>query len=167
MKFALVLLMALSLTGAPSGAEVKSELMRRLTHYVTWPPGAAPLETFVVCVMGDPEMERALDAMVTRSKRLQDTPCRLEHRSADDDITGCQLAWVGKAALPRIGELRQRARATGCLLVGGEPGSCKHGTHLTLLQRESGFSVQIDREGTQADGFSVSSKLHRVAEDCE
>jgi hypothetical protein len=104
---------------------------------------------------------------VTRSKRLQDTPCRLESLRSDDDIAGCQLTWVGPPALPRMAELRRRARATSCLLVGGEAGSCKRGAHLALVQRESGFAVQIDREGTQADGFSISSKLHRVAEDCK
>ncbi len=167
MKFALALLLASSLTGAPSGAEVKSELVRRLTHYVTWPATPAPPEDFVVCVMADPEMGRALEAMVERAKRLQDAPCRLERRSGDADIAGCHLVWVGKPALARIGELRQRARATHCLLVAGEAASCKRGAHLALVQEESGFSVRIDRGGVQADGFSVSSKLQRVAEDCQ
>ncbi|MEZ4266199.1 MAG: YfiR family protein [Myxococcota bacterium] len=166
MSFVVALIMAISLTGAPSGPDVKSELVRRLTHYVTWPASSNPPEQFVICVMADPEMRRALDAMVSRAKELRDAPCRLEVLEDGDDIAGCHLAWLGKAALPRASELRRRARATGSLLVSGEPASCRKGAHFSLIQRESGFTVQIDRAGTQADGFSVSSKLHRVAEDC-
>jgi hypothetical protein len=36
MKFALALLLAVSLTGAPSGADVKSELVRRSARWRRW-----------------------------------------------------------------------------------------------------------------------------------
>jgi len=143
-----------------SEVEVRAGFLYNFARFVEWPPGGGPEgdRPFVIAVLGDPELARALRAGLA-GKRLRGHPVEVRDVRDLQGIGGAHLLWIGKGWQRRLHEVLHRIGERPVLTVSDIPGFAGHGGIIELYRLGSRFRFSIDERAASTRGLRVSSRL--------
>ncbi len=168
----LVLALCVALLGAIAPAtgqglsevEVQAGFVYNFARFVEWPPDAHPAKDapFVIAVLGDPELARALESGLA-GKRLRGHPVRVVETRELADLDGAHVAWIGEGWAVRLPEVLRRLGDRPVLTVSAIPGFSGRGGIIELYRAGNRFRFSIDEAEAARRRLRLSSRLLSLA----
>jgi hypothetical protein len=144
--------------------EVKAGYLYNFARFVYWPANAFsdPKQPVCVCIYGrDPFGHSLEDALL--GKTIGDRPVILGHALQLEDLSGCQIIFVGGFEHAPIGDLATRLRGRAVLLVGESEGFAASGGAIQLRVEDGRVRLIINPDAADRAGLKISSKLLALA----
>ena len=145
--------------------ELKSELLERLTRFVTWPEGALTEEAsspFVIGVVGRNPFGGELRRLV-RERRVSGHPVELRELRDLEQVVDCHLLFIGSTESRRLPKILESLEGRPVLTVGDSPGFGESGVMINFFLEGGRVGFEINRSTAVAHGFDMSSKLLKLA----
>ena len=148
---------------------LKVAYLLNFTRFIQWPESALG-DSFVIAVIGNPELAAGLRALERSDKQVQGRPIRI--RVLDDAVVigDCQMLFIGAAAVADLPRIRARTEDRPVLLVGDSPGPAERGVAINLFLKPDILGAgerlrfQISQRALKGRGLKVSAQLYDVAE---
>ena len=165
----LLLAVAALIVGAPGALAgeleypVKVEFIERFTRFIVWPPDAFHGGPFTLCVLGETPAQPHLERLA-HERQLKDR--RVEYRKVRpaDDLTACNLLFIGGGERARLRQEIQRVSGHPVLTVADTDGFAKEGVIINLFFDEDGHvRFEIGSAELRKSGLKVSAQLLRLA----
>jgi len=148
---------------------LKVAFIYRFTKFVEWPQ-ARPEVPFSICVIADPDMGRALEALVREGRAVGDRPIQIRLNDTHGALGDCEILFIGAAAHRRLPAILAQRAGQPTLLVGDTPGFARRGVAIELFQRRTvlrnrlRLGFRINPKALKDRGLSVSAQLYQVGE---
>jgi hypothetical protein len=145
--------------------EVKAAFLYNFARFVDWPSQAFPGEEnspFTLCLAGDP-FEGALDKIL-QGETLDRRPLTVRRMSADNDIHGCHILYVGPSEARRVPEILNNLGNAPILTVGETDDFIDNGGIVRFVKTGSRIHFQINPDAAQSASLKVSSRLLHLAD---
>ena len=166
--------LALALGPIPAGGDdaltaLKAAFVYKFTRFIDWPAAQAD-RPFVIAVIGDPAMRRALSVLEQGGREVAGRPIRVRGSCDLDAADACQVLFIGAAAEDRLADMVRRAARSPVLLVGDTPGFVGRGAAIELfpkpdiLGKRDRLRFRIDPKALAGRGLTVSAQLYEVGE---
>ncbi|MGA3190710.1 MAG: YfiR family protein [Bryobacteraceae bacterium] len=158
---ALTLLAAVPLRPDPSGEDrleyqVKAAFLFNFLKFIEWPPTAGD-GPWVIGVLGTDPFGQALDQTV-RGKIVNGRPVEVRRYSRLSEVKDCNILFIGRAAVGRIGIPVQ----PGLLTVGEAPGFLKAGGIVNFQIDDNRVRFEIQPAAARSAGLRVSAQLLKL-----
>jgi hypothetical protein len=145
--------------------EIKAYMLEKIIHFVEWPESTNIDNTsrpFVIGVFGRTPFKEQLEVIYTH--------CRVKNKRVDvrtisnlEEIPGCHVLFISRAAKPRLFKIIDYARKKAILTVGDTRGFCKWGVHITLFFQRGNIVFNINESAIQASGLIPNYRLFKHA----
>ncbi len=152
-------------TAAPGEYQVKAVFLFNFGQFVEWPSHAfqnsgAP---FVIGVVGDDPFGKNLDDVV-RGESLGAHPLVVKRFKKAEDITACNILFIGRNEADRLTEALAAVRGRSVLTVTDIDGAEREGAIIVLFNENNRIRMRINLAAARANQLVISSKLLRPAE---
>ncbi len=143
-----------------SEVELRAGFLYNFARFVEWPADAGPRdrEPFVIAVLGDPGLARALRAGL-EGRELRGHPVEVRDARNLEEIEGAHLLWIGEGWEGRLEKVLEFLGQRPVLTVSGIEGFAGRGGIIELYRVGSRFRFSIDEREASRRGFRVSSRL--------
>jgi hypothetical protein len=162
----LLALSATSWAAAPvSEYQLKAVYLFNFGQFVEWPPEAfeAPEAPFVIGIVGEDPFGKTLEDLV-RGQSLGPHPITVRRYRAADEITSCNILFIGRADARRLPATLAALRGRSILTVTDAAGGEQHGAVIVLVTENNRVRMRINLAAAKANNLVISSKLLRPAE---
>jgi hypothetical protein len=167
----LVLLLCLSFTPLPAGAQseslegaIKATYLYKFGPFIGWPEGAFPPGgNALICTVGDEPFGDVLERAV-KDQRLADRPIEVRRFRTVARGTFCPIMFIAGSAQQSAAEALQMLRGMPVLTVTDEAlrtGDARGIIH--FIVRENRVRFIIDDQAAADNGLAISSKLLSLA----
>ncbi len=161
-----MLALAFSLfAGSPAAAQnnaeyrVKAGFLYNFIAFTEWPAGVGSRLT--LCVHGGHPFNGELHAL--EGKTVNGRTLVLRHTDGIQQLRGCQVVFVARAAIDSLPRVVDALRGEPVLIVADSPGALDAGAGINLLLRQDRVAFEVDLGATRAARLGLSSKLLRLA----
>jgi hypothetical protein len=143
--------------------EVKAAFLYSFVHFVTWPEAVAARDTIVVGIVGTDPFGRVIDRLFS-GKAPAGRPIVIRRFSSFDDVSDCQILFVGAGAKGSLAGGLKKLRSRPVLTVGEQDDFATAGGIIRL--KTVGDRVRFDVNVVAADSarLQLSSSLLCVAD---
>lgn len=142
--------------------DIKAAYLYNFTKFVEWPASASPAEDFNLCVVGDPDLARALDTIIA-GESVNGRRLRRISPSTSDQVRACQILYVGLRQ-PGLGaRLLRVVRDRPVLTVGNSDRFAADGGAIRFVRENDKVRFDVSKDALNRAGLRPSSKLLRVA----
>lgn len=148
---------------------LKAAFVFKFTRFIEWPAASAD-RPFVIAVIGDPAMRKALSALERGGRAVAGRPIQVRGSCDLDAADACQILFIGAAAEDRLDDIVRRAAGRPVLLVGDTRGLAGRGVAIELfrkpdiLGKRERLRFRIDPKALAGRGLTVSAQLYEVGE---
>jgi hypothetical protein len=145
--------------------EIKAYLLEKIIHFIDWPESSNINNTsrpFVIGVFGKTPLKRQLEIIFTE-RRVKDKIVDIRTVSNIEEISGCHVLFISRAAKPRLIKIINYARKKPILTVGDTKGFCKWDVHITLFFQRENIVFNINELAIQASGLLPNYRLFKHA----
>jgi hypothetical protein len=142
--------------------EVRAAFVYNFTKFIDWPAEALPLDSFRVCVVGDPRFASALDAMIA-GEVVQGRPILRVELETPASVSDCQILYIGRQDPERGRRTLAAARQQPTLTIGDVPRFLEEGGAIKFLLEDDRVRFDVNLPAVERAGLTMSSKLLRVA----
>lgn len=145
--------------------ELKAAFLYNFTKFVEWPPEAFPEPdaTFRICVVGDEDVGRFLEALVAR-EAVQGRRLEVASHRRIQEARRCQILFLAEAAeadalsrLPEPGE-------APVLTVGESEDFLRAGGLIRLRLRGGRSRIEVNNPARERSALKLSSKLLQLSQ---
>lgn len=149
--------------------ELKVAYIYNFTRFIAWPP-APDGHPFVIGVIGDPVMGRALRVLEQEAKQVDDRPIEIRSYPTPEAIAPSEILFVGTGAQEQLAAILRRTAGKPTLLIGETPGDAEHGLAIEIYRKPDIFGrterlrLRINATALKDRGLVVSAQLYDVAE---
>lgn len=149
----------------PSEYQVKAVYLFNFGQFVEWPSRVfdSPEAPFVIGVFGEDPFGPTLDAVV-RGEKLGTRPIVVERFRDTDDISRCNILFVGRNEAGRLDDVLAAVRGRSVLTVTDVDGAERQGAIIVLYNQNNRIRMRINLPQARASDLVISSKLLRPAE---
>ena len=151
---------------APPGEyQVKAVYLFNFGQFVAWPASAfeSPDAPFVIGIFGGDPFGAVIDEVV-RGESLGSRPIVVERFHDTDDISRCNILFIGRSDAPRLREALGAVRGQSVLTVTDIDGAERHGAIVVLYNQNNRIRMRINLPEARASELVISSKLLRPAD---
>ncbi len=153
--------------GQSSGSseyDVKAAFLFHFAQFVEWPPEAfkdasSPL---TYCTIGEDPFHGALEQSLN-GKTIGARPLRVQHLKQTQEITGCQVLFVGAGEARRLGGAIAGVSGNGVLLVGETEHFIQEGGIIGFCLEQNKIRFEINLEAAGKAKLKISAKLLTLA----
>ena len=134
---ALLILAAPGRAAAPPGEyQVKAVYLFNFGQFVAWPTRVfeSPAAPFVIGIFGDDPFGGVIDEVV-RGESLNSRPIVVERFRDTDDISRCNILFIGRSDAPRLREVLGAVRGRSVLTVTDIEGAERYGAIVVLYNQ--------------------------------
>lgn len=143
--------------------EIRAAMIFNLTRFVDWPATRTASRDFVLCEMGADPVVLALEHSV-RGKTVGDKAVVVRRLAKTDNVSSCHLLYVAGNERKSFEAIAAAARRDGVLTVGAQEWFLAAGGVVNLPMVADRIHIQIQMNNAQQGGWTISSKLLRLAE---
>ncbi len=149
----------------PSEYEVKAVYLFNFGQFVEWPAKVfeSPSSPFVIGIFGDDPFGGTIDEVV-RGEALGTRPIVVQRFQDTEDITHCNILFIGRSDANRLREVLAAVRGRSVLTVTDIEGAERHGAIIVLFKQNNRVRMRINLPEAKASSLTISSKLLRPAE---
>jgi hypothetical protein len=139
------------------------------TRFIEWPRGG-PGRSFVIGVLGDPELAGALEVLEREGREADGRPIEVRQLAGPEGTDGVDVLFLGRAANRQVELVVQRTAGLPVLLVGDTAGHAGRGVAIELFRKPDVFGrserlrFRIDPSALKGRGLVVSAQLYDVGE---
>ncbi len=164
MSLVTCLLFFSSPAGAQSAIElrVKAAFVYNFAKFTTWPAEVPPGNPFVIGCYGDGAFMEVLTATVA-GKSLEGHPIAVKMIGSAEDLSGCQILFVGNGQAHRAATLLRTATTAHVLTVGVSDDFASKGGMIQFVVVNNGVKFVINQQEAEVAGLKISSKLLELA----
>jgi len=167
LSFAIVLTVRLLAGGPirpPDEYQVKAAFLYNFAKFVEWPPEAFqnPLESFVVCVLGEDPFGRALEDVVG-GKMVEGRALAVRRISDPLQGQGCRMLFVSSSERKRVLPVLIAMNERGVLTVGESDSATSDGTIINFILEAGKVRFSIDAAAADRGKLRISSRLLSLA----
>jgi hypothetical protein len=145
---------------APLEAAVKAAYLAKFAPFVSWPPGAAGVGPFFICIIGSDPFGAALD-QVTEGQQVGGRPIEVRRLATARPDAPCQVAFLGGSPGQSIRDAVKVLHGAPILTVTDSGGDASGVVDFMVAGGRVRF--RIDDEAAAEDGLAISSKLLSLA----
>ncbi len=151
-------------TNPGSEYQVEAAFLYNFARFVEWPQNAfsGPRQPLGVCVFGHDPFGPALEDSLL-GKSIGKHPLMVGHANQLQDLTGCQVVFVGGFERARIPDLIHHLQGRPVLLVGESEGFAESGGTIQFTIEDHHVHFLINPDAAERAGLKVSSKLLALA----
>lgn len=162
---AALLLLQAAWAAPPGEYQVKAVYLFNFGQFVEWPSHAyeTPRAPFVIGVMGEDPFGKTLDDVV-RGESLGSRPLIIKRFRDTDDITACNILFIGRNESARLSKALAAVRGRSVLTVTDIDGAERQGAIIVLYNDKNRIRMRINLAEARASQLVISSKLLRPAE---
>jgi hypothetical protein len=168
LRVAAAALLSLHASGAvapPGEYQVKAVFLFNFGQFVEWPAHAYDSATapFVIGVIGEDPFGNILDEVV-RGETLGSHPLVVRRFGDADDITDCNILFIGRTEAARLEKVLAAVRGKSVLTVTDIEGAERHGAIIVLFNENNRIRMRINLAAARKSQLVISSKLLRPAQ---
>lgn len=143
--------------------QVKAAYLFNFGQFVEWPDAAyaSPTAPFVIGIIGDDPFGSVIDDIV-RGESLAGHPLAVRRFKNPDEISGCNILFIGRSEAPRIEQTLQALRGRHILTVTDVAGAESQAAIIVLKTENNRIRMRINAEEARANKLVISSKLLRL-----
>ena len=139
---------------------IKVAMIEKVARFIDWP--AAPANgQFMLCAAAEHPQLAALRAYYDNAK-IAKLPVGVRLLKKDDNLAGCQVAFLIPGAQADLVHLRAMADKEHVLLVGEGEQMARQGVHVGFFADMNKLSVEVNRKSLEAAGLKASFRLLEV-----
>jgi hypothetical protein len=145
--------------------EIKAYMLEKIIHFVEWPESTNIGNTsspFVIGVFGKTPFKKQLE-IIFAEQRVKDKTVDIRTVSTIEEISGCHVLFISRAAKTRLSKIVSDARKKPILTVGDTRGFCKWDVHITLYFQRENIVFNINESAIQASGLIPNYRLFKHA----
>jgi hypothetical protein len=144
--------------------EIKAGYLYNFAKFVDWPANAFsdPKQPVCVCIYGRDPFGHSLEGALL-GKSIGGRPLIFGHALQFEDLSGCQIVFVGGFARAPVTDLAGRLRGRAVLLVGESEGFAASGGAIQFTIEDSRVRFIINPDAADRAGLKISSKLLALA----
>jgi hypothetical protein len=144
--------------------EIKAGFLYNFAKFVEWPAIAFsdPKQPVCVCIYGRDPFGHSLEGALL-GKSIGSRPVILGHALQFEDLSGCQIVFVGGSEHTPVTDLAGRLRGRAVLLVGESEGFAASGGAIQFTIEDSRVRFIINPDAADRAGLKISSKLLALA----
>jgi hypothetical protein len=143
--------------------QVKALFLVNFAKYVEWPANAVHGQSFVIGIFGEDSFGAYL-RQAAEGKSAGGKPIEIRKIEAQEDLSSCQIVFMGSSEKKRLAEILARIKALPSLTVGETDHFAQQGGVIGFIKREGKVRLEINLEAARQAGLQLSSKLLSVAD---
>lgn len=145
--------------------KLKAVFLFRFTDYVMWPPKAFEHSErpFVIGIIGTDPFGDFIDETV-RGETVKGHAVQVRRFKSLDEITTCNMLFVGTSAAGRVPEILQKVKGRPILTVSDLPDFANSGGMIRFTKSGSRVGFRINVNAAKEAGLSISAKLLQMAQ---
>jgi uncharacterized membrane protein len=140
---------------------VKAGLIYNITKFVVWPSHAYHNEKFNLCVIGDDNLNGALEALY--GKPVDGRPIVLRRAMTKSKLKECQIAFIANKGVRNTQQILKTLKNLPILTVSDRPDFIKHGGMVGLIRDGKRVGFEVNLATVKASGLHMSSQLLKLA----
>jgi len=145
--------------------EVKAAYIVNFSKFVTWPDEAFSSESspFVIGVYKNEQISTYLKKMLLNKRILGRMPI-IKNFSKPEDISKCQILFIGKVDKQELNEIYKKVKDQPVLTVGDNISEfCESGGMINFTHQYSKYRFEINNNAATKAKIKISSKLLALA----
>ncbi|MDB6059652.1 MAG: YfiR family protein [Verrucomicrobiales bacterium] len=145
--------------------KLKAVFLFRFTDYVMWPPKAFEQSDrpFVIGIIGTDPFGQFLDDTI-RGETVKGHAVQVKRFKSLDEITSCNMLFVGTSAAGRVSEILQKVKGRPILTVSDISDFATNGGMIRFTKSGSRVGFRINVNAAKEAGLSISAKLLQMAQ---
>jgi hypothetical protein len=165
-----IVLLALSAAGplaagersSVSEYEVKAAFLFNFAKFTTWPAEDEREGPLRICIAGGDPFGSLLDTTV-QDKQVRGRAFRVERFGIEDDLTGCEIVFVGEVEPEARRHLLESLDGSPVLTVGESGSFAEQGGIVEFFQQKRRVRFMVNVDAVERSQLRVSSKLLQLA----
>lgn len=141
--------------------ELHSMMIYNFLKYIQW-PGELNNGDFVIGVIGDDDVYNTLSTWYGGKERGGKN-FQIKKFSSLDEISNCQLMYVGKGFSDKFGEILSKISNTPTLTVTGKKGLGEQGSCINFKVVDNRLKFELNQEAMQKSQLKTASQLTSMA----
>jgi uncharacterized protein DUF4154 len=145
----------------PSQVDVEAVYLFNFAKFVRWPAGHDG-EPLIICIAGEKAHVESATRVVA-GERIGTHPLAVRSVQHSEEVTDCNILFVGTSAKSRLEGLLNAAAREPMLTVSDLPGFLELGGMINLLVLNNRVRFAVNMGAVEKSGLSLSSELLKVA----
>lgn len=142
---------------------VKAGFIYNFSKFTVWPDGAGDSANFNLCIIGDDQLDGALEALY--GKEAANKPLVLRRHVKDDALNTCHMAFVTKGQKESIQRSLSKLRNLPILTVSDRDDFIENGGMIGLIRDGERVGFEVDIKAVNAAGLYIGAQLLKLAKE--
>lgn len=140
---------------------VKAGLIYNITKFVIWPNHAYHDEKFNFCIVGDDNLNGALEALY--DKLADGRPIVLRRTMSNKNFKECQIIFIATEGVRNAKLILKELKNVPILTVSDRKDFINQGGMIGLIRDGNRVGFEVDLAAVKASGLNMSSQLLKLA----
>ena len=140
---------------------IRSAMIYNFCKFVEWPDDDTPGDSIVLGLLGETMSIDDFTSIVGKS--VGDIPLTVRRVNSPDELSSCQLLYIGEDQVGQYGDTLATARAESILTISQADNFCSDGGIIQLVERRGKLRFFINARAADEAQLSLSSQLLKVA----
>lgn len=137
---------------------MKAAYLYNFALFTVWP---AHTDAINVCIPSGDSLAYAFDGI--DGKNIRGMPLNVVRLTGVQNVSGCQILFLGEADRSRIQDFLGRIGNAPVLTVTDVDGLLEQGIMIGMFENNRRLAVEVNLEASRRAGLAISSKLLRLA----
>ena len=160
--FFIGLAILLSISTFAQKAKYQSNIIFRLSQYVTWPEKNQE-HKFIIGVVGNTTDFKSFQQLAISKVRFHNNPIEVRYLECTDTIEECHLLYVSEECKIEMTEIVRKTENEPILIVSGHTGYGKMGSIINFIDCDGKLKFEFNQDQAAKRGLDVSAKLKNLA----
>lgn len=160
--FLIAFLFLANLSSFAQNAKYQSDIIYRLSQYVTWPESGDSYK-FVIGVVGTKGDYESFQKMAIDKGDFLSYPIEVRYYECTDAIDDCHLLYVSTECEIKIQQIVKKTKNDPILIVSGRAGYGKMGAVINFVDTEGKLKFELNQNQADKRKLQVSEKLRDLA----
>lgn len=157
--FALIFGLPRSLVAEPVPENaMKAAYLYNFALFTEWP---AHTDAINICIPSGESIAYAFDGI--EGKNVRGMPLKVVHLTSVQNVSGCQILYLGEADRSRVQDFLGRIGSAPILTVTDVDGLLEQGVMIGMFENNRRLVVEVNLDASKRAGLAISSKLLRLA----
>ena len=143
-------------------AKYRSDIVFRLSQYVTWPEKNETYK-FVIGVVGSVKDFETFQKLALEKRGFQNNPIEVRYLEGTNKIDKCHLLYVSEDCKIQIQKIIKTKKNKPILIISGEKGYGKSGSVINFVELDGKLKFELNQEQANRRGLQVSDMLKTLA----
>ena len=152
------------LTNSATAQKTKyqSIFIYNFSKYIKWPDNFNDGK-FVICVLGDTDIQPDLEAMVAAKKQINGLNLEIRNIKTISELGDCNLLFVNNKFCGRLDDINASLSGKPTLVVTDKSGMAQKGAAINFIEKDGKIKFELNQSTVTEHGLKVSSSLISLA----